>query len=351
VRRYDAASPVTHRQPSWETPAGRSLARPFHAGLRAGLAVGAALLCLTAVPRSAAGQSAKDVAAARQAFKEGEEAEGRGDLAIAVTKFRQALAIKATAQLHLRIGAVEEKLGRLADALGSYERSLEKAGSLPAVAKVARELIDALRPRVPLVRIIIDRPPPDLTVTIDGVPMASSALGTEFPIDPGTHRLHAQAPGWLPRDQAFDAPERSHPRLKLDLLPSGDPKPPPPPLAPPPPSRVPGGLLVGGGAAVLVAGAVLFADSFVLDATINGECKGPGRTLCPVSMETTINSQVKMVNVLRFTGAGVGVVGVAGMSVGVYLLTKAPPSPTAGYVRLLPTAGPGAAGATLFGRF
>ncbi len=99
-------------------------------------------------PGLASAQSAKDVAAARQAFKEGEDAEAKGDLSVAIDRYRQALAIKATPQLHLRVGAVEEKLGRLVDALASYQRGLEKASSLPAVAAVAGEQIEALRPRV-----------------------------------------------------------------------------------------------------------------------------------------------------------------------------------------------------------
>ncbi len=313
------------------------------------MAAGLALLSLTGVPRNASGQGAKDVAAARQAFKEGEEAEGRGDLAIAVTKFRQALAIKATAQLHLRIGAVEEKLGRLVDALASYERGLEKAGSLQAVANVAKEQIDALRPRVPLVRVVIDQPPPDLTVTIDGVPLAVGAIGTEVPVDPGAHRLHAQAPGWLPRDQAFDAAERGRSRVNVELLPSGDGKPPPPP--PPPPSRVPAALLTGGGVAFFVAGVALLADSFVKDAAITAMCLGPGRTNCPVGEKSEILSDVSTVNVIRFTGIGVGLVGIAGVSVGVYLLKRKPPAAVAGRVWVLPTAGPGSAGATVLGQF
>ena len=71
------------------------------------------------------------MATARQAFKEGDEAENRGDLAIALAKFKEALAFKATPQLHLRIGAVQEKSGRLVDALDSYETGLSRRRPSP----------------------------------------------------------------------------------------------------------------------------------------------------------------------------------------------------------------------------
>jgi hypothetical protein len=313
--------------------------------LPARLLAGLALLCLSGLPRSAAAQSPKEVAAARQAFREGEEAENKGDLVAAITKFQQALAIKETAQLHLRIGAAQEKLGRLVDALASYERGLEKAASHPAVAKVAREQIDALRPRVPLVVVIVERRPPGLALTLDGAPLAPAAIGTEIPVDPGTHRLHAQAPGWLPRDQTFEAAERGRPRVKVDISPRE--APPPPPRA----SRVPGALVTSGGALVLAGGVAMLVDSFVRDASITAECEGPGRTHCPVSMKSQILSAVSTVDVIRGTGIAVGVVGVAGVSVGAWLLTRAAPPPTTGYVRLAPTLGPGSAGATFFGSF
>ena len=309
------------------------------------------MCCAAAVPATAAAQGAKDVAAARQAFKEGEEAEGRGDLAIAVTKFQQALAIKATPQLYLRIGAVQEKLGRLVDALGSYEHGLEKASNLPAVAKVAREQIDALRPRVPTVTVIMAKRPADMVVTLDGAPVDPALIGKEIPVDPGAHRLHAQAPGSLPRDQAFTTSERGRARVELELQASAEVG--PPPATPPPdasPSKVPGGVLTGAGGAVLVVGVALLATSFAKDSAINSECHGAARTMCPASQKSSILSEVSTVNALRFSGIGAAVVGAGAIGAGIFLLVRRP-APASGDVRVVPAVGAGTGGVVVLGSF
>jgi hypothetical protein len=316
-------------------------------------AVTLALLAGLAGPGVAAAQPAKSVAAARQAFKEGEEAEARGDLLVAVQKFKAAAEIKETPQLDLRIGVVQEKLGRLVDAIASYERGLERASSLPAVSRVAREQIDAIRARVPRVTVMVPSPPPSLVVTIDGAPFSPSAYGTPVPVDPGTHRLHGQAPGYLTRDQAFTIAERSTQRIELTFQPSGDTAAPPPP-PPAPPSKVPPALLIGGGGAAVVAFAAMLATSFVKDGTVNTQCGGSARKACPASLAPTIESEISTINDLRIGSIPFGLAGAACVVAGAVLLARSPgtPAPEAktGAV-VVPVAGPGSAGLLLSGRF
>jgi hypothetical protein len=302
-------------------------------------------------PTAAFAQSAKDVAAARQAFKEGEEAEARGDLAIAVQKYQRALSLKETPQLYLRIGAVEEKAGRLVEALASYESGLSKATSLPAVAKVAREQIDAVKPRVPIVTVVASSPPPDLIVTLDGAPVAPSALGGELRVDPGTHRVHAQAPGWLPRDQTFSAVERGRARVELGMM-QVDPAQGRAAEAPPPdaPSRAPGGVLVGVGGAVLVVGAALLADSFVKDSAIDKLCGSSARTMCPAADQSSILSDVNTVNGFRFGGIAAMAAGAAGTIAGIYLLARKQASAPAALV-VAPAVSSDVRGLVVLGRF
>lgn len=324
----------------------RPSGRPRPAFVRA--AAGLCAAALAASPAVASAQSAKDLAAARQAFKDGEDAEGKGDLTVAVTKYRQALAVKATPQLYLRIGAVEEKLGRLVDALASYTKGLEKASSLPAVAKIAKEQVEALRLRVPLVTLSVPKAPPDLVVTLDGAPVALGSLGAELPVDPGVHRVHAQAPGFLSRDQAFTAAERGRTKLVLELLPSSPAAPPPPP---PPPSKLPGILVTAGGAAFVVGGVALLAASYAKDSAIDAQCHGSARDKCPLSQQGQITSEVHTANALRFSGIGMGVVGAAGAATGIYLLVRKPAPTTTGSVQVVPAMAPGAAQVLVSGRF
>jgi hypothetical protein len=331
---------MTHRSPAASCQVRRLLSRS---------AAGLALVGVLAGPGVAAAQSAKSVAAARQAFKDGDEAEARGDLLIALDKFKEAAALKDTAQLHVRIGAVQEKLGRLVDALASYERGLARASAIPSVAKIAREQIDSLRARVPKVTVLVSSPPADLVVTIDGAPFSPSAFGTPVPIDPGTHRLHAQAPGFLARDQTFTAAERSAPRIELSLLPGGD-RPASTAARDAAPSRLPGALLAAGGGAVLVAGAAMLGASYAKDGTVNSQCGGSARTGCPASLKPEITSEISTINALRGGSIPLLLAGAAGVATGAFFLARAPAGPAAP-----PTVGawvvPGSAGVVLSGRF
>ena len=113
-------------------------------------------------------------------------------------------------------------------------------------------------------------------------------MGTPVPMDPGTHRLHGQAQGFIDRDQVFTAAERSVQRIELTLLPGGNTAPPPPP--PPPPSKLPPALLLASGGVALVAGVTMLAMSFVKDGQVNTLCGGSARKGCPEADAPEITS-------------------------------------------------------------
>ena len=199
---------------------------------------------------------------------------------------------------------------------------------------------------------MIAKAPPDLVITIDGAPVAPSTVGSPVPVDPGTHRIHAQAPGFLPRDQSFTIAERGRPRVVLDLLPgtgiNDGLHPPPAADADAGPSRLPGALVTAAGGVALVAGVSLLAASYVKDGTINGLCGGSARLTCPISMKTEIQSDVSTVNAMRFSGIPLALAGAAGVGAGIYLLVRSPkPATTGASVRVVPTPG----GVAAFGRF
>src|SRR5262245_32419933 len=64
---------------------------------------------------SAHAQSDGEIALAKQFFKDGEAAEKKQEWAKALELFDKALAIKQTPQIYLRVGAVDEKLGKLVE--------------------------------------------------------------------------------------------------------------------------------------------------------------------------------------------------------------------------------------------
>ena len=72
-------------------------------------------------------QSDAEIALAKQWFRDGEAAEKKKDWAKALELFEKALTVKQTPQIYLRVGALQERLGKLVEALVSYERAQEKA--------------------------------------------------------------------------------------------------------------------------------------------------------------------------------------------------------------------------------
>jgi hypothetical protein len=314
----------------------------------------AALVFTLAASAPAWAQSPAEINAARQAFKEGEEAERKGDYARALARFEAALKVKSTPQLHLRAGACQERLGQLTAALASYERGLAKARetSNAPVTKVAEEQIAALRPRIPTVTITVPARLADASVKLDGAPVSPSALAGKLPVDPGPHRVHAEAPGYQPRDFEFTATERQASAVEVDLTPVGGTTAAAAAAPPPPaPSKLPGALLTAGGGAMLAGGVALLVVSFLKDGSINDLCGGPERLRCPASRKDAILADVSAANAMRFSGIGVAAAGVGVGVAGVYLLVRKPPVQSTGAVRAFPIAGPGALGLAASGAF
>jgi hypothetical protein len=318
------------------------------------------LLCLAAPTAPAAAQTPEDIASAKRWFKEGEEAEKRGEYANALSNFEQALAVKATPQLYLRVGACQEKLGRLIEAEASYQEALARANAqaLTPVALVAAEQIEALRPRIPVVSIAPADAYPGLSVTIDGAPVAPAALAGKMPVNPGAHQLTAEAPGYDRRVQPFTAAERDLLTLAFNLTPTAPTRPPPtpPPTPPPPPpdhTRIPTAVLITSGVAFVLGGA-LVGGSIALDRSIDEKCGGPTRKNCPAKQQSEIESSVVSVNIIRGTGIAVGGIAVLGAAVGIYALLrrpKAPPPAAARFLQVAPVVGPGSMGIGANGRF
>ncbi|HEY4120146.1 MAG TPA: hypothetical protein VGM56_19915, partial [Byssovorax sp.] len=313
---------------------------------------------LVAVPAAAYAQTDAQVAAARAAFKEGDEAEKRRDLPTALAKFKAALAVKETPQLILRIGGVQEKLGQLGQAMLSYERGLERAqaANLAPVVKVVKEQIDALRPRVPTVVVTVAKQYPDLAVTLDDKPLA---LGTKLYLDPGDHKLVARASGYDTKEKPFAATERDALEFQLDLAPTGGAA---PPVGGPPagetagpssdkPSRLPSVILISGGGAAIATGIVFFVLAGGKDSDVDKLCGGSDRLHCPPAQETTINSDVSSVKTFQVVGGVAVGVGAVAVGIGTYMLLRTPkPAPAAAF-EVLPSFGPSQAGLTARGAF
>ncbi|MEJ7734915.1 MAG: tetratricopeptide repeat protein [Polyangiaceae bacterium] len=332
----------------------------------------AALLSLGSSLRPAAAQDA-DIAQAKKWFSDGAAAEKKGDCRTAVELFRKALAVKETPQLHLRIGKCQEQLGDLVAAESSYDKAVARAeqGSVKDALDVAREELEDIRPRVPRVTFTLASPPGDLTLTLDGLPLAASSLDTALALNPGDHAVAAEA-GKARFDRSFTLAEKDRITIPIELPGSGGaPSTPAPPVGPVTPVEADAGggpnvpaiaLLAGGGAAV-IGGVVLVIVSYAKDSSIDDDCGGPERLRCDAGQKGDIESRIDSVNLFRGLGFGLAGAGVIAAGVGATLLvtsssssSAAPPAEARaaarrGGVRFSPTVGPGSIGLAAGGRF
>jgi hypothetical protein len=230
----------------------------------AAAALSAALLAAPA----ARAQSAADVAAARELFKEGSRLGNEGRWDEARDRYERSLQLKRAAITLYSLGVAQHRTGRLVDALESLRAFLAEP---PAPATEpwqgpAKELVAELEKRVASIELAITPPGlPGLSVTIDGKAIPAAALDRRRLVDPGAHQILVSATGHREARAQITLAEGSSQRVALTLVPAPRVEPPLPPKTPlgplrreeaPPeaPSRALPFALLGGGAAALGAG-------------------------------------------------------------------------------------------------
>src|SRR6185503_9045475 len=129
-------------------------------------------------------------------FSEGLDLARVGDCARAREKFAQSYAADPAPGTLINWALCEEKLGRVATALGLLRLADDRlpAGH-PKISGVKNE-VAALRKRVPYLRMHPLRPLPAGTAVLkDGVQVELSSLDQQQPTDPGAHVIEVNAPG------------------------------------------------------------------------------------------------------------------------------------------------------------
>jgi hypothetical protein len=147
--------------------------------------------------------SAADREAARDLFKEGYELQKAGRWADALDRFRRSEQVFPAPTALLHIAECEVQLLQLVEAAETYRalarQSLPEgspAAFIAAQTQGAAEL-QQVEPRIPHLRIDV-RPPnlPNLVVLLDDQQVNPALLDVARPVDPGQHKLSAQAPGY-----------------------------------------------------------------------------------------------------------------------------------------------------------
>lgn len=172
-----------------------------------------ALVCalsLVVGPTPAAGQSAADVAAARDLFIEGSELSKAGRWEEARDRFERSLALKRAPITLYSLGVAQMSSGKHVEALESFRAFLAEpvTDTTQTYVEPARGAIEELEQRV--AHLDIDVRPANLAglvVTIDREEVPSAALGMPRLVNAGDHVVRAAAPGYASRTMAVTVAE------------------------------------------------------------------------------------------------------------------------------------------------
>jgi tetratricopeptide (TPR) repeat protein len=140
-----------------------------------------------------------EVQAARELFKKAEADEDAGKWEEALDKVKRAISVKPTPGLRYHIALCEEKLGRLVEALADYTAAdqMAREQNNKDVIDAVAEPLKTLRIRVPTLTIEVPAAQGS-EVELDGKPIAQGVYGVAMPVEAGTHKVTARAPGKRP---------------------------------------------------------------------------------------------------------------------------------------------------------
>lgn len=280
--------------------------------------------------------SAGELDAARALFAEAYADEQEKRFAQALEKFQRVAAVKESGSVRYRIGSVLESLGRLREARDAFRALAASKANLAAneqeIADSAAERAHRLDAKIPrLVLRLQDNSPADTRVTVDGASVPASTTPTPIELDPGEHLVQATSPTSRPSEIKVALAEGKEVVVSVVLE----------PLAPspkPPIAEVPGGrrdktlayIALGSGGALLITGVVLLAIREGNISDLERECGASG--VCPASRRDELESTRDQAQLFGPLGVGLGLVGLAGVGIGGYLLFRPakPPAPASG---------------------
>jgi hypothetical protein len=277
---------MSRARPAPSRPRRAAARRSRRAPPRAPLALAGLVLALALAPRA----SAQTPSAAAALFDEGLVAMKRGRFDEACPPLAESFRLDPLPGTAFTLAECEAHAGRVASAWLHYREYLRMHARLPAAQqarqgrreRLAREQEASLAARVPRLRLHVAAPaPPGAALRLDGTPLGEASWGVPLPLDPGEHKLSAEAAGAAPRTTTFTLAEgREH---TVDVAwpepPAAPPRPQAPAPAPAAPERSGGGRALfyaaaGVGVAGLVVGGVTGAIALRKQSVADDRCEG-----------------------------------------------------------------------------
>lgn len=306
--------------------------------LGAASAVATPALAQTSAPTKA--PASDELRAARELFQDAYKDEQERRFTQALEKFQRVAAVRESASVRYRIGSVLESLGRLREARDAFRALASSKPSLPAneqeIADSGAERAHQLDKKIPrLVLKLQANAPADARVTVDGASVPASISPRPIELDPGEHLVQATSPTSRPSETKVTLVEGGEVSVSVVLEPIGGARVQPvarPPVVEPIPTEPTGPrkdntlafIALGAGGAVFVTGLVLLAIREGDISEIERQCGADN--VCPAGNRATIEAARDEAQLFGPLGIGLGLVGLAGIGVGGYLLFR--PAPT-----------------------
>jgi hypothetical protein len=211
----------------------------------------ALVLALLVLPVVAHAQDSK--ARAEALFQDAKALMAKGDYAQACPKLARSHSLDPAVGTLLNLALCYERAGKSASAWASYKQAAAAARTAGQTdrERFAREHAQILEPNLGTINVSVQGSTPGIEVRLDGALVEQAEWGIAVPVDAGSHRIEAHAPGRKKWASAVDARDGA----KLDVVvpvldaaeaPTGQGKPEPKPLIgpatgpsplPPPPSE------------------------------------------------------------------------------------------------------------------
>lgn len=193
----------------------------LRSGIQCGLLTVLTAMGTTVTTAAHADSSGDALTFARALFIQAERDEDAGRWADAKAKLEQVATVKLTAGVRYHIALCDEHLGRVATALAEFTTAQDEAVKEDAqdVLRLVGREMTPLAARVPRLSIRVSPVVPGTQVTLDGAVVKPEQIGATVPIDPGSHRVEATAPGRIPTRMEVTLNERDVTSVDVVLQP------------------------------------------------------------------------------------------------------------------------------------
>lgn len=173
------------------------------------------LLCPTAAFAADPPKNGTDPAAAQGLFYEARTLMGQNKFAEACPKLEESMRLDPGIGTQFNLADCNEHVGKITSAWAGFLEvaAQSKVSNQGERERLARKRAAALEPRIPKLVVEVSGAPQGLEVKRDGVAVGSAAFGTAIPVDPGSHRISATAPGKQPWETTVNVAEAKTARV------------------------------------------------------------------------------------------------------------------------------------------